>query len=106
MSKETLDYSKLCPNYYTSWEDGCCMETCTFNDLDECPIRYVEGLLEEKNKKIADLEAKLEITKKALELACKNVYDNEFIYVEQNEKVIKELINFFKTKAKEIMKSE
>lgn len=52
MSKESLDYLKLCPNYYTNWEDGCCMENCTFNDLGECPIHYVKGLLEEKDKAI------------------------------------------------------
>ena len=59
MSKKSLDYSILCPNYYTNWEDGCCMENCTHNDLDLCPIHYVKGLLEDKDQRIAELEEKL-----------------------------------------------
>lgn len=59
MSKESLDYSILCPNYYTNWEEGCCMETCTHNDLDLCPIHYVKGLLEDKDQQIAELEEQL-----------------------------------------------
>ena len=51
-----LDYLKLCPNYYTDWEEGCCMENCTFNDLNECPIHYVKSLLEEKDKEIESLK--------------------------------------------------
>ena len=65
MSKKSLDYSILCPNYYTNWEEGCCMETCTHNDLDLCPIHYVKGLLEDKDQQI-------KILQKALELACKD----------------------------------
>ena len=52
MNKESLDYLKLCPNYYTDWEDGCCMENCTFNDLDQCPIHYVKRLLAEKEEQL------------------------------------------------------
>lgn len=59
MSKESLDYQKLCSNYYSSWEEGCCMESCEFYNHNECPVVYVNGLLEERDKTIADLEAKL-----------------------------------------------
>lgn len=67
MSKESLDYSILCPNYYTNWEEGCCMENCTHNNLDLCPIHYVKGLLEDKDQQIAELEAKLAESEKKIE---------------------------------------
>ena len=60
MSEESLDYLKLCPNYYTNWEDGCCMESCTINDMNECPIHYVKGLLEEKDKAIENWQTMYE----------------------------------------------
>lgn len=67
MSKESLDYQKLCLNYYSSWEEGCCMESCEFYNHNECPVVYVNGL-------IADLEAKLaeseELNKKLLLEKC------------------------------------
>jgi chromosome segregation ATPase len=67
MSKEILDYQKLCSNYYSSWEEGCCMESCEFYNHNECPVVYVNGLLEERDKTIADLEAKLAEKDKAIE---------------------------------------
>lgn len=60
MSKESLDYQKLCSNYYSSWEEGCCMESCEFYNHNECPVVYVNGL-------IADLEAKLAEKDRAIE---------------------------------------
>lgn len=70
MSKrETLDYLKLCSNYYSNNEDGCCMESCEYYNHDECPVVYVNGL-------ITELEEKLALTEKALELACKELRDN------------------------------
>ena len=60
MSKESLDYKKLCSNYYSSWEEGCCMESCEFYNHDECPVVYVNGL-------IANLEAKLAESEKRYE---------------------------------------
>lgn len=79
-----FDYLKLCPNYYTDWEEGCCMENCTLNDINECPIHYVKGLLEEKDKEITqrlviqekDYLEQLALTEKALELACDCFYNN------------------------------
>ncbi len=62
MSKESLDYSILCPNYYSSWEDGCCMENCEVYHRDECPIVYVNGLLSEKDEEIKILNKALELT--------------------------------------------
>lgn len=94
MSEESLDYLKLCPNYYTNWEDGCCMESCAINDMSECPIHYVKGLLAEKDKAIENwqtmyasvmhtchndkeeierLREQIALTEKALELVCERV---------------------------------
>lgn len=77
MSKESLDYSILCPNYYTNWEDGCCMESCTFNDLDQCPIHYVKGLLEDKDQQIEILQKGLGIGFVISEI--NKIYGNDFI---------------------------
>lgn len=68
MSKESLDYQKLCSNYYSSWEEGCCMESCEFYNHNECPVVYVNGLLEERDKTIADLEAKLAESEKNVQV--------------------------------------
>ena len=59
MNKENLDLLMLCPSYYQSYEEGLCMENCTEKSLGQCPIDYVESLLEEKNQQITDLETKL-----------------------------------------------
>lgn len=63
----------------------------------------------EKDKKICELESKIErlehllkVSDKALELACKNLQDINFkLY---NNEV--DFVNYFKEKAKEKMKSE
>lgn len=67
----------------------------------------------EKDKRICELESNIErleyllkISDKALELACENVCEDEFVYVEPSKEIIKKLIDFFKSKAKEKMKSE
>ena len=95
-----IDYTQICPEFYTNYEDGCCMENCTFESKGYCPVRYVKGLLEEKDKRIKELEEQidkletqslididnvgyyqdkyfmvehqLKVSEKALELACKN----------------------------------
>jgi hypothetical protein len=51
-----IDYTQICPEFYTNYEDGCCMENCTFESKGYCPVRYVKGLLEEKDKRIKELE--------------------------------------------------
>ena len=95
MSKESLDYKKLCSNYYSSWEEGCCMESCEFYNHDECPVVYVNGL-------ISDLETKLEITEKALELL--KYQPNYYRFVNENTETID--VDLAISKAKEMMKSE
>jgi hypothetical protein len=108
MSKESLDYSILCPNYYTNWEDGCCMENCTHNDLDLCPIHYVKGLLEDKDHQI-------KILQKALELACdfnaSTACGANCEYCRFQDICIEvgldaNYVNYFVNKAKEMIKSE
>lgn len=118
-----FDYLKVCPNYYSNWEDGCCMENCTFNDLDECPIHYVKGLLEEKDKAIANWETmyksvvqtcgndekeikrlreQLALTEKAIIVAYKehkkDSTPSNWIYHISKE----EYLDYIKTKAKEM----
>lgn len=135
-----IDYTQICPEFYTNYEDGCCMENCTFESKGYCPVRYVKGLLEEKDKVIENwqtmyesvmqtcgndakeikrIQDQLALTEKALELACEELYDSNSIsvcsYCPHNlsaecpdicpsDKHI--LTNYFKTKAKEMMKSE
>lgn len=106
MSKESLDYLKLCPNYYTNWEDGCCMENCTYNSLDECPIHYVNGLLEEKDETTKTLEKALELACKEITGSCEYCSYKTRIECPVEANCLDEKINYFKTKAKEMMKSE
>lgn len=58
------------------------------------------------NSDYCDVLSENELLKKALELACENICEDEFVYVEPSEEIIKKLIDFFKSKAKEKMKSE
>ena len=100
MSKESLDYSILCPNYYANWEEGCCMENCTHNDLNQCPIHYVKGLLDDKDQQI-------KILQKALELACNDVYwicafSGKFT----KEEFMLRKIDVYTKEAKEMVESE
>lgn len=53
------------------------------------------------NKQYRDMLKEIEILEKALELACENVCEDEFVYVEPSKEIIKKLIDFFKSKAKE-----
>lgn len=55
VGKERLDCEDICPNYYSSWEEGTCMECCEIYNRGECPMVYVNDL----EKQVADLEAKL-----------------------------------------------
>lgn len=99
MSKrETLDYLKLCSNYYSSWEDGCCMESCEYYNHNECPVVYVNGL-------ITELEEQLAITKKALELSCEEmIEDLQFDSEDDRHYTLQENIEYFKTMAKKEIK--
>lgn len=129
-----IDYTQICPEFYTNYEDGCCMENCTFESKGYCPVRYVKGLLEEKDKVIENWQTmyesvmqtcgndakeikrtqdQLALTEKALELACKEITDScEYCSyktmpdcpIEAN--CLDEKINYFKTEAKEMIKSE
>ena len=109
-------------NYKNYFNGGC--STCMFAERDErgryigpcsgfsnCSYEEYKGETditeEEKDEKIADLEAKLSLTEKALELACKELHcelenpDNE-LYTKSSD----EYIEYFKTKAKEIGNNE
>lgn len=59
MSKERLDYQKLCPNHYSNYEDGCCMESCEFYNRNECPVVYVNGLIADLKAKLAEKETEI-----------------------------------------------
>ena len=72
-------------------------------------------LCNEKDKYITDLQSQLAITEKALELACDYLVsngneDDELYKLVQNiyadDEYLATKINYFKTKAKEMMKSE
>ena len=54
---------------------------------------------------ILELQEELSLTEKALELACLYIFENEFDESADKESCIKDMIDVFKTKAKE-MKSE
>lgn len=99
MSKrETLDYLKLCSNYYSSWEDGTCMESCEYYNHNECPVVYVNGL-------ITELKEQLALTKKALELACEEmIEDLQFDSEDDRHYTLQENIEYFKTMAKKEIK--
>lgn len=65
-----------------------------------------EGKLELKNK-IADLQHRLEVAEKALELACEELMgDLEFNGELDKHYNLQANIEYFKTKAREIVKSE
>jgi hypothetical protein len=53
---DNLDYTKICSDFYSNSEDGCCFECCEFLNHDECPVGYVQGLLEEKDTVIEELK--------------------------------------------------
>lgn len=55
MSKEKLNCEDICPNYYSSWEEGTCMECCEIYNRGECPVVYVNDL----EKQVADLQSQL-----------------------------------------------
>ena len=83
MSKERLNCEDICPNHYSSWEEGTCMECCEIYNRGECPVVYVNDL----EKQIADLEAKLaEEDKKILELQEDSIRVNQIYNEELAEK--------------------
>ena len=92
MSKERLNCEDICPNHYSSWEEGTCMECCEIYNRGECPVVYVNDL----EKQIADLEAKLaESQKNYAELFCRNT-ELETLYSQKTA-----LLNFYKETLKE-----
>ena len=79
-----------------------------------CQIsNLIKEYAEEKDQQITDLQKQLAITEKALELACKEI-TGSCEYCSYKTRIecpveadcLDEKINYFKTKAKEMMKSE
>ena len=79
-----------------------------------CQIsNLIKDYAEEKDQQITDLQKQLAITEKALELACKEI-TGSCEYCSYKTRIecpveadcLDEKINYFKTKAKEMMKSE
>ena len=79
-----------------------------------CQIsNLIKEFAEEKDQQITDLQKQLAITEKALELACKEI-TGSCEYCSYKTRIecpveadcLDEKINYFKTKAKEMIKSE
>ena len=79
-----------------------------------CQIsNLIKEFAEEKDQQITDLQSQLTIIQKALELACKEI-TGSCEYCSYKTRIecpveadcLDEKINYFKTKAKEMMKSE
>ena len=79
-----------------------------------CQIsNLIKDYVEEKDQQIAELQKQIAITEKALELACKEI-TGSCEYCSYKTRIecpveadcLDEKINYFKTKAKEMMKSE
>ena len=108
------EFEKEIDKMYDKWDkDQAKMEELGLINYGDSGYYWRNPEEYEKDKKICQLESKIErleyllkVSDKALELACENMYENEFVYMEQGRKVIKELIVLFKNKAKEKMKSE
>lgn len=79
------------------------MESCEFYNHDECPVVYVNGLLEKKDEEIA-------LTEKALELAVEELDDAKDMLRECGKKEWAGLLNtsvdYFKAKSKEIVDND
>ena len=102
MSKERLNCEDICSNYYSSWEEGTCMECCEIYNRGECPVVYVNDL----ERQIADLEAKLAESKEQLNnseqkcLICNKYQENDQLkkQLEEKEKIeFTDTINFVET---------
>lgn len=65
-------------------------------------------LLDEKDQQISDLEHKLEVAEKALELACKEELREIGVYTEDygSEQKLSQLIEDYKQQAKEMIKND
>ena len=76
--------------------------------VDYCLQKQYEYELEFSfwKQQIESLQNQLALTEKALELACLYIFENEFDESADKESCIKDMIDVFKTKAKEMMKSE
>ena len=114
MSKrEAIDYLKLCSNYYANYEDGTCMESCEYYNHNECPVVYVNGLITELKEQLALTEKALALAVETMryelgEEAIKNLYKDamENLKDNLNMRFDTEMCDWYKTKAKEIMKNE
>lgn len=106
INKDTkgLDYSILCPRYYSSYEDGLCMETCEFYNRDECPVIYAEEFFAEKNYEIEVLEKTLKQISETLIRAENEIMGFNFMCVDEND--INEKIDYFKRLAEKQIKGE
>ena len=77
------------------------------NDIELNNIYPIIGLLNQFDKQIADLQHRLKVAEKALELACEELMgDLEFNGELDKHYNLQANIEYFKTKAREMMKSE
>ena len=113
-----IDWCKL--NHEETGICGCCDRE--FEDLEEATTHY-DALVEENNTflmenskmdgEIKDLQSQLAITEKALEFACEEITGSceycsykTMIECPIEANCLDEKINYFKTKAKEMLESE
>lgn len=99
-----IDYTQICPEFYTNYEDGCCMENCTFESKGYCPVQYVKGLLEEKDKVIEQLEKenKVNVKELATMFNTKIINDNGELK-KQIKELPKQIVNRIKQSIPELM---
>ena len=100
----------------------CCKQIWYVDMLDKklklCPncYEYCKPLIDDlkiKDKKIADIQHRLKVAEKALELACKEI-TGSCEYCSYKTRIecpveadcLNEKINYFKSKAKEILENE
>ena len=82
-------------------------------EIWKCDAKFICNQLNKQDQQIAEFQHQLKVSEKALELACKEITDScEYcsyktrIECPVEAKCLDEKLNYFKTKAKEMMKSE
>lgn len=91
-----IDYTQICPEFYTNYEDGCCMENCTFESKGYCPVQYVKGLLEEKDKVIENWQTMYKSVMQTCSNDAKEI-DRLNKLLAEKDKLLREKFGSFKT---------
>lgn len=78
-----------------------CDDNSIYDNHEDIVIHNIEEFVNQQDNKIKELKQQLAITEKALESACKQFKEDCDI-----SDSLEEIVKYFKTKAKEMMKSE